>query len=449
VCLFTRRYSIRISRLNSLRREELERLTTRWRLDEEQVMRAWKYYKDVKSRGDESIRDFYQDYYGLPRDTPIEILDYEVKDAFKKIGEEVISVFLRIRDRIKRFNQEILAGLKEAWMMRVETGVYLGQIIRPIEKIGVYVPGGLYPYPSTALMTIVPARVAGCKTVLAASPPRGNGDPGIDASIIVAAAIAGVDKIYRLGGVQAAAAFACGTETVPRVDKIVGPGGPWFTAGKYLASSMTGIDMLAGPSEIMVLSDGTGDPGFIALDLLAQAEHGVLSSSILITTSMDQAESVAEEIESWLDKAPDKARETAWESLSKYGGIIVADNLAEAVDFVNKYAPEHLEVIMSPENVWRVLEKIESAGTVFYGEYSATALGDYSLGTNHVLPTSGLARSRGGLSVLDYIKLIDIQYVEPEGLLETGPDASLLAGIEGFFYHRKSIDVRLEKIRER
>ncbi|NPA98664.1 MAG: histidinol dehydrogenase [Crenarchaeota archaeon] len=449
MCRFTEKYSIRIIRLNNLRREELERITTRWRLDEEQVKKAWKFFKDVCSRGDESIRDFYQDYYGLPRDTPIEVLEYEVKDAFKKTNDEIMGSLLRIRDRIKRFNKEILAGLKEAWMIRVEPGVYLGQIIRPIDRIAAYIPGGLYPYPSTALMTIVPARVAGCNTVLAASPPRGNGEPGIDPSIVVAAVIAGANKIYRLGGVQAAAAFACGTETVPRVDKIVGPGGPWFTAGKYLASSMTGIDMLAGPSEIMVLSDGTGDPGLIALDLLAQAEHGVLSSSILVTTSERQAESVAREIMSWLDKAPDKARETAWESLSRYGGIFIADNIVEAVDFINKYAPEHLEVIVSPENTWRVLEKIESAGTVFYGEYSATALGDYSLGSNHVLPTSGLARSRGGLSVLDYVKIIDVQYVEPEGLLAAGPDASLLAGIEGFFYHKKSIDARLDKIRGR
>ncbi len=446
MCPFTRKYDIRLERIARLRREDAEKILSRWRLGEEQVKRAEVLFRDVCRRGDEAIRDFYQEFYGIPRDTPIEILDYEVRDAFKKVPGELRGSLERIADRIRRFNQKILEGLRDTWIYRVEPGVYVGQIVRPVEKVGAYIPGGLYPYPSTALMTIVPGRVAGCRNIFAASPPRGRGDPGIDPSIIVASVIAGADKIYRLGGVQAAAAMACGTETVERVDKIVGPGGPWFTAGKFLASTRTGIDMLAGPSEIMVLSDGSGDPGLIALDLLAQAEHGVLSSSILVTTSEEQAYRVRDEIISWLDKAPDKARETAAESMSLYGGILVADGLDEAIWFANQYAPEHLEVITRPENTSIVLEKISSAGTVFIGEYSGAALGDYSLGSNHVLPTGGAARSRGGLSVLDYIKIIDIQYVEPRGLEITGRDASVLAGIEGFFFHKKSIDARLERL---
>ena len=413
----------------------------------ERVLRdVYRIVKDVRLRGDKAIADFYENFYGIPRDTSIVVEEDEIRTAFKQINEEFIRSSKRIINRIKSFNEKILAFLKDYWLHEISKGVYVGQVIRPIEKVGAYIPGGYYPYPSTALMTITPGKVAGSK-VYVATPPMGRGNPSIDPGILVASKLAGASRIYRLGGAHAAAALAYGTNTVEKTDKIVGPGGIWWSAGKYVVSKDVCIDMIAGPSEIMILAETPSDPEIIAYDMVAQSEHGDASISILVTNSKSLAEEVLASIEDIIRDSPSKARNFIIKNLLEYGAIMVVDNLDYAVEAVNLFAPEHLEILINKEKIPQILSKIRNAGSIYIGEYAPTALGDYCLGTNHVLPTNGLARGRGGLSVLDYVKFIDIHFITPEGFLEVVKDALILADYEKFLFHKRSLEVRINKLR--
>ncbi len=292
-------------------------------------------------------------------------------------------------------------------------------------------------------MTIAPAKAVSVPWISATTPPGRNGmvDPGV----LVALDIAGVKEIYRIGGAHAIAALAYGTETISRVEKIIGPGGSWVSAAKLVVQKDTSIEFIAGPTEILILADETSDPRFIALDMLAQAEHDYTASAILVTVSPEVAVQVRDFIEKYAGEA--ERKDILFNSLRNYSYILIADDYDEAIDFINDYAPEHLEIIVRDDVLWDILPKIRNAGSIFIGKYTGVALGDYIIGSNHVLPTMGWARKRGGLSVYDYIKLIDIQYITPKGLCQVARYAIDLARYEGFLFHALSIDERLKRIK--
>lgn len=310
-------------------------------------------------------------------------------------------------------------------------------MVTPIERIGIYVPGGKAVYPSTVLMNAIPARVAGVKEVAMATPPSEN---GINPYVLAAAEISEVDKIYQVGGAQAIAALAYGTETIPKVDKIVGPGNIYVATAKRLVFGIVDIDMIAGPSEILIINDGRGEPSWIAADLLSQAEHDELASSMFITTSKKMAEAVAKEVATQLQGL--KRKTIAQNSIDRYGAIIVTKNLAEAADISNKIAPEHLELFV--EKPFELLKKIRNAGAIFLGHNTSESLGDYMAGPNHTLPTGGAARFSSPLGVEDFIKRSSIIAFSPKGLKKLGKDVARFAEIEGLEAHGKSVVVRMK-----
>jgi histidinol dehydrogenase len=313
----------------------------------------------------------------------------------------------------------------------------LGQIVRPLARVGVYVPGGRAPYPSTLLMNVIPARVAGVREIIAVHPvPGGSPSP----AVMAAAGIAGIDRIFRIGGAQAVAALAFGTETIPKVDKIVGPGNIYVATAKRMLSGVVDIDMIAGPSEIVIIADGSADPRYIAADLLSQAEHDPLAASILIVTDQSIAANVMDQLVSQIGGL--SRVEIARDSLKNYGAIIVVADLAEAVAIANDIAPEHLELMVA-EPV-KLVSKIENAGAIFLGALSPEPVGDYAAGPNHVLPTAGTARFSSPLSVYDFLKRISIIEMSREGLSAVGRTAHDFAMIEGLDAHAKSIGMRLK-----
>jgi histidinol dehydrogenase len=313
------------------------------------------------------------------------------------------------------------------WSREVRPGVRLGQIVRPLDTVAAYVPSGRYPLPSTVVMTVVPAQVAGVPAICIASPK-----PPVE--VLGTAEILGIDRVYQIGGAQAIAAFAFGTETVPRADRIVGPGNIYVAAAKKLLAGDVGIDFVAGPTEILMVAED-GDPRHIAADMLAQAEHDVDASAVLLTTSRALAEAVAAEVERQLAVLPTAA--VARESIERNSAAVVVESLDEAIELANRFAPEHLSV---PDA--SLLSKVKHAGSVFVGPYSPEAAGDYASGPNHVLPTSGAARIRGGLSVMDYVKIISVQELTGEALCELAPAITALARAEGLEAHARSVEVR-------
>ncbi len=437
---------LRIIRLSTLNSDSLKRIVRRFKVGEELEEKVKGILRDVRERGDEAVRDLYESFYGIGRDTPIRVSEDEFSEAYREVGEEFVKTLKRVASRIKAFSEAVLAPLRRGWWVNAGLGVSVGQLVRPIDSVGIYVPGGRYAYPSTALMTAIPALVAGVGRVVACTPPRGDGDASVDPAVLVALDVAGVKEVFRVGGAHAVAAMAYGTETVPRVAKLVGPGGPWFTAAKSLVLRDVAVDMIAGPSEIVVLADDSADPTLIAADLVAQAEHGPDSAAVLVTTSEELARDVVKEVRRVLDAVGGRQASTAEEALRRYGLIVIADSLPQAVWFVNEYGPEHLEVMVEWREVPYVLSSVRNAGSVFVGECAAVALGDYVLGTNHVIPTGGWCRVRGPLSPLDFIKFIDVQYVSAGGLASLAGDALSLAEREGFKAHAFSIKLRLERL---
>jgi len=388
-----------------------------------------KIIEDVKNNGDAAIRDYTKKFDKISLNSFV-VTKQEIRQAYKQVNKETIKALKFAKKNIEFFAKQQIKQFKNFEVRK--NGVILGQRVIPIEKIGVYIPGGNYPLPSTALMCIIPAKLAGVKEIIACSPK-------IKPETIVAADITGADKIFKIGGVQAIAAMAYGTKQIPKVDKIVGPGNVYVTAAKKAVYGDCGIDFLAGPSEVMIIADETGNPEFIAADLLAQAEHDINAKVDLVTTSRKLAKKVNQQIKIQLPRLKTKS---IAESSLKNSNTIIAKNLNEAINIANKKSPEHLELqIKNPENVVR---KLKNYGSLFIGENTAEVFGDYCSGTNHVLPTDGAARYTGGLSVKDFVKIVTYQKFArkiPKSMIKT---ASKLADIEGLDAHRKAALIRLK-----
>ncbi len=391
--------------------------------------------RDVRSGGDAALIDCTERYDSV-RLSPeqLEISKEEIADAASLLSPQHRDTIVTAAARIENYHKH---QSLDSFTFLDEHSNRLGQIVRPLARVGVYVPGGRAPYPSTLLMNVIPARVAGVREIIAVHPiPGGSPSP----AVMAAADIAGVDRIFRVGGAQAVAALAFGTETIPKVDKIVGPGNIYVATAKRMLSGVVDIDMIAGPSEIVIIADGSADPRYIAADLLSQAEHDPLAAAILIVIDQALANTVMEELKSQVTGL--SRNEIARDSLRDYGAIIVATDLAEAVRIANDIAPEHLELMVS-EPV-KLVSKIENAGAIFLGALSPEPVGDYAAGPNHVLPTGGTARFSSPLSVYDFLKRISVIEMSREGLSAVGRTAHEFAMIEGLDAHARSVGIRLK-----
>ena len=365
----------------------------------------------------------------------IRVTKEEIAEAYAQMDENLIDVIRQSAENIRAFHQK---QLRNSWFDAKPDGTILGMKITAIERAGVYVPGGKAAYPSSVLMNVIPAKVAGVDEIIMTTPPGKDGK--VNPSTLVAAKEAGVDEIYKVGGAQAIAAMAFGTESVPKVDKIVGPGNIYVALAKKAVFGYVSIDSIAGPSEILVLADETANPRYVAADLLSQAEHDEMASAILITTSQKLAEEVSAEIDQFVAELSRK--EIIQKSLDNYGYILVADNMEEAIDTVNAIASEHMEIVTA--DPFHVMTKIRNAGAIFIGEYSSEPLGDYFAGPNHVLPTNGTAKFFSALSVDDFIKKSSIISYSREALEKVHKDIEQFAECEKLTAHANSIRVRFE-----
>lgn len=383
---------------------------------------------DVRKNGDSAVRE-YAKKFGDGEIENFRLTDEEIEDAFSKVDNDVIETIKYSINNVRKFAQAQLDSVKEIEVN--VAGNTLGHKIIPIDSVGCYIPGGNYPLPSSAIMTIVPAKVAGVKRIVAMSPK-------IQPVTVVAAYLAGADEIYRIGGVQAVGAVAYGTETIKKVNKIVGPGNKFVTSAKKQVFGECGIDFLAGPSEVLIVADETADADFIAADMLAQCEHDKDARAFLICFSEDFAKRVDEKAKEYLRELPTKA--IAEISYSKSIAVIV-NSFEEAIELSNNKAPEHLELCFNDISVYK--NGFKNYGSMFIGNYSAEVFGDYVSGTNHTLPTNQVAKYSGGLSVFDYIKIQTYQIINKTSLEETAKNASKLAEKEGLFAHKLAADVRL------
>lgn len=407
--------------------------------DTADIVAIKKILNDVRQSGDDAVKRYTLKFDGVAL-TQMKVTASEIKDAYKKVAPKFISALKYAAKNIKEFAGKQLNQFKE-FEFEITTGVFAGQKIIPIERVGVYVPGGKFPLASTLLMCAIPAQVAAVSEIMVCSPPSYNGS--IHPAILVVANIIGIKEIYKVGGVQAIAIMAYGTPTIKKVDKIVGPGNKYVALSKKEVFGTVGIDFIAGPSEIIIIADGTANPDYLAADLLAQAEHDMDALPILITPSAKLAEKVKKVIELQLRKM--KTKDTTKTAINKNGKIILVNNMNEAVNIVNKKAPEHLELqVKTPE---RYVTKLKNYGSLFIGEYSAVVLGDYSSGLNHTLPTNTTARYTDGLGVKDFLKLQTTLRVTKDGLPEIGTVAKIIAESEGLDGHAKAIAVRMQDIK--
>ncbi|MDE5946997.1 MAG: histidinol dehydrogenase [Oscillospiraceae bacterium] len=390
--------------------------------------------ENVKINGDKAVKEYtlkfdgsLPEYYEIPRDV--------INDALDEADEDYVNALLNAMENIADFHNR---QRQQGFINAKENGVIMGQRIRGLERVGLYVPGGTAAYPSSVLMNAIPAKIAGVKEIIMVTPPCKDGTPNKD--ILTAAAVCGVDRVFMLGGAQAIAALAYGTETIPKVDKIVGPGNIYVATAKKLLYGTVDIDMIAGPSEILVMADETANPKFIAADLMSQAEHDVLASSILVTTSEKIADETITEIERQVESLSRK--DIIKKSLENYGAVIITDCRHCAVEIANAIAPEHLEVHM--ENPMELLGSLDNAGSIFLGQYASEPLGDYYAGANHVLPTSGTARFFSPLGVDSFIKKISYTYYTEDALKYAEKDIVTVAEKEGLTAHANAIKVRFE-----
>mgnify|MGYP003598796113 FL=1 len=389
---------------------------------------------DVKLRGDQALYDYNKKFDNVSLSS-LQVTEKEIEDAFNRLDKELLEVIRYSHENIVRYHTK---QKRNDFLDKDTDGVILGQIINPIEKVGIYVPGGTAAYPSTVLMNAVPAKVAGVEEIVMVTPP--NEDGTISDVILAAAKIAGVTKIFKVGGAQAVAALSYGTETIPAVYKIVGPGNIFVAMAKKMVFGEVAIDMVAGPSEVLIISDDSSDPVHIAADLLSQAEHDKLAACILVTTSEELAKSVAVEIESQLAELP--RQEIARESINNNGRIIIAKSIEEAILISNEIAPEHLELaVMDP---FALLSKIKNAGSIFLGHNTPEPLGDYLAGPNHTIPTSGTAKFASPLSVDDFIKKSSVIYYSKEALEKVKDKVILFAESEGLTAHANSVRKRFK-----
>ncbi len=390
---------------------------------------------NVKINGDAALFAYCEKFDGA-RLSSLEVTAEEIEEALSLVEPRFLDILRRAAENIRAFHA---AQKRNSFIINENDGVIIGQKIIPIEKVGLYVPGGTAAYPSTVLMDSIPAKIAGCGEICITTPPNKEGK--INPVILAAAKIAGVDRIFKVGGAQAVAALAYGTETVPRVDKIVGPGNAFVAEAKRQVFGQVAIDMIAGPSEILVVADGKSNPAYVAADLLSQAEHDKNASAVLVTDSMDFAASVSAELEKQIPLLP--RAEIARVSVDNNGKIIVADNLRAVIDIANAIAPEHLELCV--DNPFDYLDSIKHAGSIFMGRYCPEALGDYFAGPNHTLPTSGTARFSSPLSVDDFVKKSQYTYYTKEALGRVAEDVAYFAEKEGLDAHARSAVIRLEK----
>ncbi len=390
---------------------------------------------DVRENKDNAVKAYTAKFDKADLDD-LKVSEEEIKKAYDELDDELIKALKSASANIEKFHK---AQIPEEWEMEVIPGITAGQIIRPINSVGCYIPGGRAVYPSTILMTVIPAKIAGVDRIIACSPPGPDGK--IQAAILVAADLAGVDEIYKCGGAQAIAAMAYGTESIAKVEKIVGPGNIFVTAAKKLVYGDVDIEFPAGPSEVLILADESAIPEYIAYDFLSQSEHDPNASCFLVTDSERIANESNELIEKFANEA--KRSEIIAESLAQHGHVILCSTMDEAIDFTNEYAPEHL--IISTKDDKAVLDKIKNAGSIFLGKYSPVAAGDYGSGTNHVLPTGGGAKMYSGLSTETFIKKPTVQTLTKEGIKELSKTVLPIAEYEGFYAHADSIKVRLDK----
>lgn len=394
----------------------------------------------VKERGDEALFAYTKKFDKFSLDTArIRVTEEEINEAYEKVDESLLKVIRKALNNIKAYHEK---QMQYSWFDSKPDGTILGQKVTPLKRVGVYVPGGKAAYPSSVLMNIIPAKVAGVEEIAMTTPPGKDGK--ISPTTLVTAREAGADTIYKVGGAQAVAALAYGTESIQKVDKIVGPGNIYVALAKKAVYGHVGIDSIAGPSEILVLADQTANPRYVAADLLSQAEHDELASAILVTTSMELAQAVSEQIDTFLKSL--KRRDIIKKSLENYGYILVADTLPEAIEAANEIASEHLEIMTA--DPFEVMTKIRNAGAIFIGESSSEPLGDYFAGPNHVLPTNGTARFFSPLSVDDFLKKSSIISYSREALREIHADIEQFAEAEELTAHANSIRVRFEKEEE-
>ena len=388
----------------------------------------------VREKGNQAVKEFSQRFDGWTPDS-LELSQEALEQAVSQCDPAFIASLKKAAENIRAFHQR---QKQQSRIDPMPDGIITGQRVRGLHRVGVYVPGGTAGYPSSVLMNVIPAQVAGVGEIVMATPPGRTGKP--DPNILAAAYVAGVDRVFLMGGAQAAAALAHGTETVPKVDKIVGPGNIFVATAKKQLYGVVDIDMIAGPSEILIVADESANPKFLAADLMSQAEHDRMASAILITPSRDIAQRTVEELYRQMKTL--SRRDIIQESLDRFGGVIVCENMEEAVDFANELAPEHLEICV--DNPFEYIGRLDNAGSVFLGHYSPEPLGDYFAGPNHVLPTGGTARFFSPLSVDDFIKKSSFIYYPRQELERAASDIIRLAETEELTAHANSIRVRVE-----
>ncbi len=391
--------------------------------------------KNVRKNGDQALLEYCERFDRVKLET-LEVSEEELNAAMDSVDPEFIRILETAASNIRKFHQ---SQVRNSFIINDTDGVVMGQKIIPMDRVGIYVPGGTAAYPSTVLMDSIPAKIAGCGQIVMVTPPAKDGS--VNPAILAAAKIAGVDRIFKVGGAQAVAALAYGTESLPRVDKIVGPGNAFVAEAKRQVFGQVAIDMIAGPSEILVVADETANPSHVAADLLSQAEHDKLASAVLVTDSMDLAKAVQQKIEEQL--ATLERQEIARASIDDNGKIIVADTLDAVIEIANTLAPEHLELCV--DNPFDYLDKIRHAGSIFMGKYCPEALGDYLAGPNHTLPTSGTARFSSPLSVDDFVKKTQYTYYTRQALQKVADDIAYFAKIEGLTAHARSAQIRMEE----
>ncbi len=389
---------------------------------------------DVKENGDTAVKA-YCAKFDKAELTSLEVTPEEIQEAISQVEPEFLDILREAAENIRAFHSR---QVRNSFVIADKPGIVLGQKITPIEKVGVYVPGGTAAYPSTVLMDTIPAKIAGCPQLVMVTPPGRDGK--VNPAILAAAFIAGVDRIFKVGGAQAIAALAYGTESIPRVDKIVGPGNAFVAEAKKQVFGRVSIDMIAGPSEILVIADGKSNPVHVAADLLSQAEHDKLASAVLVTDSEELALAVQAELERQLPLLP--RQEIARASIENNGKIIVAETLMAGIEIANEIAPEHLE--LQVDDPFSYLDAIQNAGSIFLGRSCPEALGDYFAGPNHTLPTSGTARFSNPLSVDDFVKKSQFSYYTPEALAKAADKIAAFAEKEGLRAHGRSVTIRKE-----
>ena len=392
---------------------------------------------NVRKNGDKALFEYCRKFDRAELDS-LEVTAREIEEAFDSVEPEFIEILKEAAENIRTFHSN---QKRDGFSIKGEDGVVMGQKVTPIRRVALYVPGGTAAYPSTVLMDSIPAKIAGCREICIVTPPSSNGK--VNPAILAAAKIAGVDRVFKVGGAQAVAAVAYGTETVPKVDKIVGPGNAFVAEAKRQVFGIVSIDMIAGPSEILVISDNKSNPEFVAADLLSQAEHDRNAEAVLVTNDLSFAEKVSAELERQIPLLP--REEIARASIDNNGKIIVVDSLEAIIDVANEIAPEHLELCV--DNPFDYVDRIENAGSIFMGRYCPEVLGDYFAGPNHTLPTSGTAKFSSPLSVDDFVKKTQFTYYTEEALSKVSDKIAYFAEKEGLSAHARSATVRFKNIK--